>query len=232
MAGRRNVRGILREKKYRAVRMKSNPEPSTQEVLAGLVERVIFHNPENGFCVLRAKALDLTTARDAASVRSDKTHARPMAAKRAPAQDVPSVSAVRRSLIVSTCLTRSAVPAGPSSRTSHSSRSRVRVFLGVFAFESLKMVANFLGRKQAPHFGQIEEAPWRRSDGHGRRRRNSSVSRRPRSFGSRLGLAWSLRAGRNDSAALRPSHAAGGAAHVAASERSSAPPSARSSAPI
>jgi hypothetical protein len=31
-------------------------EPSTQEVLAGLVERVTFHNAENGFCVLRAKA--------------------------------------------------------------------------------------------------------------------------------------------------------------------------------
>ena len=36
--------------------MESNPEPSTQEVLAGLVERVTFHNAENGFCVLRAKA--------------------------------------------------------------------------------------------------------------------------------------------------------------------------------
>ena len=36
--------------------MKSNPEPSTQEVLAGLVERVTFHNAENGFCVLGAKA--------------------------------------------------------------------------------------------------------------------------------------------------------------------------------
>src|SRR6266540_7157130 len=36
--------------------MKSNPEPSTQEVLAGLVERVTFHNVENGFCVLRTKA--------------------------------------------------------------------------------------------------------------------------------------------------------------------------------
>ena len=41
---------------------KSPPEqrlgarPSTQEVLAGLVERVPFHNAENGFCVLRAKA--------------------------------------------------------------------------------------------------------------------------------------------------------------------------------
>ena len=32
------------------------PEPSTQEVLAGLVERVTYHNVENGFCVLRAKA--------------------------------------------------------------------------------------------------------------------------------------------------------------------------------
>ena len=39
-----------------AIRMKSNLEPSTQEVLAGLVERVTFHNAENGFCVLRAKA--------------------------------------------------------------------------------------------------------------------------------------------------------------------------------
>src|ERR1700728_1464976 len=36
--------------------MKSNLEPSAQEVLAGLVERVTFHNAENGFCVLRAKA--------------------------------------------------------------------------------------------------------------------------------------------------------------------------------
>jgi hypothetical protein len=36
--------------------MRSSSEPSTQEVLAGLVERVTFHNAENGFCVLRAKA--------------------------------------------------------------------------------------------------------------------------------------------------------------------------------
>ena len=39
-----------------AIRMKPQPESSTQEVLAGLVERVTFHNAENGFCVLRAKA--------------------------------------------------------------------------------------------------------------------------------------------------------------------------------
>ena len=36
--------------------MKPQPESSTQEVLAGLVERVTFHNAENGFCVLRVKA--------------------------------------------------------------------------------------------------------------------------------------------------------------------------------
>lgn len=29
---------------------------SDREVLAGLVERVTFHNAENGFCVLRTKA--------------------------------------------------------------------------------------------------------------------------------------------------------------------------------
>jgi exodeoxyribonuclease V alpha subunit len=36
--------------------MKPTPESWTQEILAGLVERVTFHNAENGFCVLRAKA--------------------------------------------------------------------------------------------------------------------------------------------------------------------------------
>jgi exodeoxyribonuclease V alpha subunit len=36
--------------------MKSLSEPSAQEVLAGLAERVTFHNAENGFCVLRVKA--------------------------------------------------------------------------------------------------------------------------------------------------------------------------------
>src|ERR1700719_3653159 len=36
--------------------MKTQPHPSDREVLAGLVERVTFHNGENGFCVLRAKA--------------------------------------------------------------------------------------------------------------------------------------------------------------------------------
>jgi exodeoxyribonuclease V alpha subunit len=33
-----------------------HPESLTPEVLAGLVERVTFHNSDNGFCVLRAKA--------------------------------------------------------------------------------------------------------------------------------------------------------------------------------
>jgi exodeoxyribonuclease V alpha subunit len=36
--------------------MRPQPESSTQEVLAGLVERVTYHNTENGFCVLRARA--------------------------------------------------------------------------------------------------------------------------------------------------------------------------------
>src|SRR6266478_2146018 len=39
-----------------ATQMRPQQEPSTQEVLAGFVERVTFHNSENGFCVLRAKA--------------------------------------------------------------------------------------------------------------------------------------------------------------------------------
>jgi hypothetical protein len=36
--------------------MSPHSEASTQEVLAGLVERVTYHNAENGFCVLRARA--------------------------------------------------------------------------------------------------------------------------------------------------------------------------------
>ena len=42
----------------------SGAPPSATEVLAGVVERVTFHNPETGFCVLRVKARgqrDLTT---------------------------------------------------------------------------------------------------------------------------------------------------------------------------
>ena len=35
--------------------MRPQPETPNQEVLAGLVERVTYHNSENGFCVLRAK---------------------------------------------------------------------------------------------------------------------------------------------------------------------------------
>ena len=31
-------------------------QTAVTEALAGLVERVTFHNPENGFCVLRVKA--------------------------------------------------------------------------------------------------------------------------------------------------------------------------------
>ena len=33
-----------------------HPKSLTPEVLAGLVERVTFHNSDNGFCVLRTKA--------------------------------------------------------------------------------------------------------------------------------------------------------------------------------
>ena len=108
-------------------------------------------------------------------------HAQPMAAKRAPAQDVPSVSAVRRPLIVSNYLTRSAVPAGfrrgPHTRPGRESRRlsrslRVRAAQDGCEFHRPK--------RGAALRRQIEEAPWRRPNGHGRRWR-SSVSRRLRS---------------------------------------------------
>jgi ATP-dependent exoDNAse (exonuclease V) alpha subunit len=36
--------------------MKTKPQPSDREVLAGLVERVTYQNADNGFCVIRVKA--------------------------------------------------------------------------------------------------------------------------------------------------------------------------------
>ena len=41
---------------YRSAMIRMSPQPDTGEVLAGLVERVTYHNAENGFCVLRARA--------------------------------------------------------------------------------------------------------------------------------------------------------------------------------
>jgi exodeoxyribonuclease V alpha subunit len=38
------------------VGLKPRPDSSNREVVAGLIERVIFHNPVSGFCVLRIKA--------------------------------------------------------------------------------------------------------------------------------------------------------------------------------
>jgi exodeoxyribonuclease V alpha subunit len=38
------------------VGLEPRADSSTQEVLAGLIERVTFHNAENGFCALRIKA--------------------------------------------------------------------------------------------------------------------------------------------------------------------------------
>jgi len=56
------------------MRPHSGPSPSSppREALAGLVERVTFHNADNGFCVLRVKARGhrglVTTIGHAASI--------------------------------------------------------------------------------------------------------------------------------------------------------------------
>src|SRR5215813_6049905 len=49
-------RVILDRRARPTATMKRHQEPSTQDVLAGLVERVTFHNADSGFCVLRIKA--------------------------------------------------------------------------------------------------------------------------------------------------------------------------------
>ena len=50
------------------------------EALAGLVERVTFHNPDNGFCVLRIKARGqrelITVVGHAATVTTERTPGR------------------------------------------------------------------------------------------------------------------------------------------------------------
>ena len=56
---------------------KPQPDSSTQEVLAGLVERVAYHNAENGFSVLRIKARghrDLVTVVGYAATRTRGRH--------------------------------------------------------------------------------------------------------------------------------------------------------------
>ena len=52
-------------------RMKPQMETSTQEVLAGLVERVTYHNAENGFCVLHKP---VPSARPAPDSFSDQVY--------------------------------------------------------------------------------------------------------------------------------------------------------------
>jgi hypothetical protein len=49
--------------------MKIEPKPSDREVLAGLVERVTFHNEENGFCVLRRRNVEPPHMRDDRQIR-------------------------------------------------------------------------------------------------------------------------------------------------------------------
>src|SRR5450759_2215929 len=54
--GRQDFPHAATKPDYAISDMTPQPTSSTQEVLAGLVERVTYHNAENGFCVLRAKA--------------------------------------------------------------------------------------------------------------------------------------------------------------------------------
>ena len=52
----RRAGGLAADASDATIEMKSQPQTSPQEVLAGLIERVTYRNAENGFCVVRAKA--------------------------------------------------------------------------------------------------------------------------------------------------------------------------------
>jgi exodeoxyribonuclease V alpha subunit len=92
----------------------SSPLPAIQEALAGTIERVTFHNAENGFCVLRAKARghrDLVTIIGHAAVISagewitatgdwvnDRTHGQQFRAKFLKTSAPTSVDGIERYL--------------------------------------------------------------------------------------------------------------------------------------
>ena len=87
--------------------MKSNLEPPTQEVLAGLVERVTFHNAENGLCVLRPKARghrDLVTVVGRAAIISagewinDRAHGQQFKARFLKTSAPSSIDGIERPL--------------------------------------------------------------------------------------------------------------------------------------
>src|SRR5271156_3453829 len=94
--------------------MKSQPQPTTQEVLAGLVERVTFHSDDNGFCVLRIKARgrrDLVTVIGHAAVISagewvtasgewinDRTHGQQFKAKLLKTSEPTSLDGIEKYL--------------------------------------------------------------------------------------------------------------------------------------
>ena len=54
--GKPDTGKVLAGSRFGNAMIRMSPQPDTGKVLAGLVERVTYHNVENGFCVLRARA--------------------------------------------------------------------------------------------------------------------------------------------------------------------------------
>jgi hypothetical protein len=103
--------------------MSSQPESSTQEVLAGLVERVTYHNADNGFCVLRAKARGhrdlVTVVGHAATIAATEW----ITASGEWMNDVPTASNSRPG----SCVRRRRARSTESRNISHPARSAVSV---------------------------------------------------------------------------------------------------------
>ena len=94
--------------------VQNQPHSSTQEVLVGLIERVTFHNGENGFCVLRVKARGhrelVTTVGHAATIAAgewitasgewinDRTHGQQFKARFLRSSDPASTDGIERSI--------------------------------------------------------------------------------------------------------------------------------------
>jgi hypothetical protein len=82
--------------------MKHHQEPSTHEVLAGLVERVTFHNADSGFCVLRISPATFRSSGKSATAVGATLNASKLggvghpASQRTPASRKPPVGHRRR----------------------------------------------------------------------------------------------------------------------------------------
>jgi len=128
-----NFRDAVGLASAKAASMKPQQEPSVREVLAGLVERVTFHNAENGFCVLRIKARGPSRPDSRSSVMPPSSPPENGSPPRRLVNDIHMASSSRRALC--------APP--PRLRSTASRSTLLRMIRGIGPVYARKMVKAF-----------------------------------------------------------------------------------------